>query len=321
MYDDEFDDFSLEEKVTAQDPPKEDIIEEPKNEEDLTSEILKIRGIQDTSKIKFESEEGQIEERSWSDLSKEEKLNILIGEQTSNEEEDNDLDDSEIDLINTIRNSGLSVQDYLQSLQPIQQTQYPQEEFSDDEMYAYDLISKIPDITDDEITEAIDNAKKNETLYKKTVEGLRKEYSRLQEEENLRISSEIEQRESEKFNNFSKQIMSQIGELKSFAGQELELSDQDVDELSQFMLQLDENGTSAFGRALNDPELFVKAAFWILNEDKIIEQLNEKIKDSYTRGANSTKLQNQMAKVVVKKPQDNKNTDELLDIDDEDWLS
>jgi hypothetical protein len=41
------------------------------------------------------------------------------------------------------------------------------------------------------------------------------------------------------------------------------------------MLELDESGTSAFGRALQDPNLFTKAAFWLLNEEQIIEELTK----------------------------------------------
>jgi len=46
-----------------------------------------------------------------------------------------------------------------------------------------------------------------------------------------------------------------------------------MEELSEFILNLDDSGTSAFGRAMNDPALFTKAAFWLLNEDKITEEL------------------------------------------------
>jgi hypothetical protein len=38
---------------------------------------LKTRGIDDPSKIKFEGDDGGIEERDWNSLSKEEKINIL----------------------------------------------------------------------------------------------------------------------------------------------------------------------------------------------------------------------------------------------------
>jgi len=63
--------------------------------------------------------------------------------------------------------------------------------------------------------------------------------------------------------------------MSSFMGQELELSKEEKEDLSQFMLQLDENGMSAFGHAMQDPELFTRAAFWLLNEEKITEELTK----------------------------------------------
>lgn len=317
--DDEFDDLfddGLEEPIKQQEEPTQ----EPSQEEDLTSEILRLRGIKDSEKIKFENEEGVVEERSWSDLDKEEKINILLGsDEQSNQE--NDLDDSEIDLINAIRLSGLSVEDYMAQLQKpvVEQPRYKHEDLSDDELYAFDILSKVEDISDEEITELIENAKKNETLYQKTIEGLRKEYSRLQEEENMRISNEQKYEQQQRYNQFSNQILSEIDSLNSFAGQSLELSRDDVDELSQFILQLDENGVSSFGRALNDPQLFVKAAFWILNEDKIIEELNEKIKESYNRGLRDAKPKASPTVAIQPAKQKQQSLDNSIYIDDDDW--
>jgi hypothetical protein len=63
--------------------------------------------------------------------------------------------------------------------------------------------------------------------------------------------------------------------MNNFMGQELELSQDEKEELSQFMLDLDENGVSAFGRAMQDPEIFTQAAFWLLNQEKISEELTK----------------------------------------------
>jgi hypothetical protein len=41
------------------------------------------------------------------------------------------------------------------------------------------------------------------------------------------------------------------------------------------MLDLDDKGISAFGYALQDPHLFTKAAFWLLNEEQIVEELTK----------------------------------------------
>ena len=41
------------------------------------------------------------------------------------------------------------------------------------------------------------------------------------------------------------------------------------------MFVLDNNGVSAFGRALQDPALMTRAAFWLLNEQQIVEELTK----------------------------------------------
>ena len=163
---------------------------EPSNSydtDDFTTEVLKIRGINDPSKIKFEDVTGAVVERSWDELSKEEQLNIIVGDQKA---EENEISDDEVALINAIRKSGGSVEDYLRSYaeenapEPVNEPQYKINELSDDEVYALDLLEKVgsDNITDEELQQAIDTAKQNEDLYKKTVEGLRQEYIRLQQD-------------------------------------------------------------------------------------------------------------------------------------------
>ena len=144
------------------------------NTDDFTTEVLKIRGIKDPSKIKFEDLTGAVIERSWDDLSKEEQLNIIVGDQNA---EENEISNDEAALINAIRKSGGSVEDYLNyyaqenAPEPITEPQYKINELSDDEVYALDLLEKVgsDNITDEELQQAIDTAKQNEDLYKKTV--------------------------------------------------------------------------------------------------------------------------------------------------------
>ena len=66
---DDFDDFETQE-LTENNNQQE--------EEDLIDSLLKSRGIEDKSKIKFEGEEGDIEEVNWDSLSNDDKLNIII---------------------------------------------------------------------------------------------------------------------------------------------------------------------------------------------------------------------------------------------------
>ena len=293
-------------------------------EDDLTSEVLRLKGIADPSKIKFEDETGAVIERSWDTLTREEQLNILV----SQEESEPDLYDDEIELLNAIRNSGMSVNDYLNAIQTPQETpvqSYKIDELSDEDVYALDLLEKVgaDNITDEELEQAINNAKQNEALFKKTVEGLRKEYIRLQQDEEAQLANEQAAQQEAAYRRFATSITNEIRGLNSFAGQELELSDEDSEELAAFMLELDESGTSAFGRALQDPNLFTKAAFWLLNEEQIIEELSKQMQNNYKRGYEQAKADlqgNNKPKLVFNtKPQPKSQQNDHFFVDDDEW--
>lgn len=292
-------------------------------EDDLTTEVLKLRGISNPDKIKFEDESGAVTERSWDSLTKEEQINILA-DQREHQETNNELAEDEIDLINTIRNSGMSVQDYMQTITP--QINQPQETnqfdaMSDEDLYAFDILNKVGDdnITDEELDAALEAAKANETLFKKTVDGLRQQYNRLQEEQKQNIANQQQAAAQQRYQAFANVVNNQIDNFNSFAGQPIQLSNQDKDNLSEFMLALDEDGSSALGKALQDPKLLTKAAFWLLNEQDLIAELQKQQQDAYTRGYNAGKgdILNK-SKFVFKptKPATSKKDESIWDSDD-----
>ena len=296
---DEFDETPTPEKQEPdQKPEKEGNQEttppsEGDQEDDLTTEVLKLRGINNPDKIKFEDESGAITERSWDSLTKEEQINILA-DQREDQGTNNDLAEDEIELINAIRNSGMSVQDYIQTITP--QINQPQDTnqfdaMSDEDLYAFDILNKVgnDNITDEELDAALEAAKANETLFKKTVDGLRQQYNRLQEEQKQNIANQQQAVAQQRYQAFANVVNNQIDNFNSFAGQPIQLSNQDKDNLSEFMLALDEDGSSALGKALQDPRLLTKAAFWLLNEQELIAELQKQQQDAYTRGYNAGK--------------------------------
>lgn len=296
---DEFDETPAQEKQEPDPKPEKEGNQEttPPSEEDqeddLTTEVLKLRGISNPDKIKFEDESGAITERSWDSLTKEEQINILA-DSREHQETNNDLAEDEIDLINAIRNSGMSVQDYMQTITP--QINQPQDTnqfdaMSDEDLYAFDILNKVgnDNITDEELDAALEAAKANETLFKKTVDGLRQQYNRLQEEQKQNIANQQQAAAQQRYQAFANVVNNQIDNFNSFAGQPIQLSNQDKDNLSEFMLALDEDGSSALGKALQDPRLLTKAAFWLLNEQELIAELQKQQQDAYTRGYNAGK--------------------------------
>ena len=312
------DEFADDSTVNTEDSQQQPQNEKSTSEDDLTSELLALRGIKDVDKIKFEDESGAMIERPWSSLSKEEKLNILAGE-TEESDDSQQLYDDEIQLINTIRNSGMDVKQYMNNIQPIATPRaYNQDELSDDELYALNILQTVgsDNITDEELEKAIEDAKSNEELYKRTVTGLRQQYQQLQTDEQNRIQQEQLAKQQEQYNAYANRIDQEIANFNNFAGQEIELDNNEKQELHQFMLNIDPNtGLSQLGQVLSNPEYLTKAAFWLLNEDKIMSELGKQAQDAYKRGYEAGK---QDKSTLVIKPNKSKKSKEV-NFDDDEW--
>ena len=317
--DDEFSESSTtqQEDTTSQETPPEE-----NNEDDLTSEVLKLRGIDDPDKILFQDDSGAVVTRSWNSLSREEQINILGNVKEQQDQPNNELENDEINLINAIRNSGMDVNSYLQTLTP--QVNQPQQTnvidtMSDEDLYAFDILNKVgsDNITDEELDQALESAKANEALFKKTVDGLRASYNRQYEEEQANIANQQQAAQQQKYQAFANAINNQIDVFDNFAGQEIQLSNEDKDNLSEFMTSLDENGISPLGYALQNPAILTKAAFWLLNEDSISAELQKQVQDAYTRGFNAGKgdMLNK-SKLVFKPKTTSKKSDPTWDSDD-----
>lgn len=287
-------------------------------EDDLTNDLLALRGIKDLDKIKFEDESGAIVERSWNSLDKAEKLNILAGEQEQPHDDSQDLDDDEINLINTIRNSGMNVNQYMENIQPVETPQaYDSQDLTDDELYALNILQTVgsEDITDEEIAKAVEDAKANEELYNRTVQGLRRQYQQLQKDEQERQQQAQYAKQQEQYQAYANRVDYEIQNFNNFAGQEIELDNNEKQQLADFMLNIDQNtGLSPLGQALSNPQYLTKAAFWLLNEDKIMAELNKQAQDAYKRGYDAGKNDKS---TFVKKPKSSPKKE--VNFDDDDW--
>ena len=260
-----------------QNPP----VNEPsqnQNQSDFISDFLKTRGIDDVSKIKFEDDNGNIEEKDWNSLTKEEKFNILNTPLVSQKEEDNSLSDEEIQLLNQIRQSNLTPSQYIQSLsgeQTSNEPQYKIDDLSDDELFLLDLESRVGELTDDMAAQALTNAKQNEELFKKQVEGIRKEYKEREDFQLQQEQAELEQQQQEAYNQFQDSVINSITSFNSIGNLDLNFDDADREELAQFMLSRDEAGNNYLWQALQDPDTLVKAAWFILNGDEALNNISD----------------------------------------------
>lgn len=295
--------------------------------DDFLTSLLKSRGIEDKSKIKFATEEGDIEEVDWDSLSNEDKLNILSSSESTPE---NGLDESEIQLINAIRNSGMSPSEYLQFIgngevaryiQNSQEPQYEIDAYSDDELFLMDFMSRMGEVTEDEATEALERAKANEGLFKKQIEAIRNEYKQAEQENQMQAQLEQEQIAQQQYDQFSDQIVDEINNLKEIQGFELNMENNDMQELYDFITGQDAAGNNYLAKALSDPHVLVKTAWLALNGDQMINDITSYFqkeiasvrKESYKKGVTDTQKKMEKTDKVVFKDTHTKPSKEVFD--------
>lgn len=335
IYDDEF----MENETQKQDVTEEDQINEGESSKEqetttnVVTELLKRQGIEDPNQISFEKEDGSIEKLKWDDLSLEEQLNILnqkpendnlppvndeIGEDIrslAKELKDNNM--SVDDFINYIENQG--IQGYQASLQP----HYEVDNITDDDLFKIDLKNRIPDITPEQLETALEQAKSNEELYNKQVNGIREEYKQFEEEQNAQNEAITVEEQQQEYNEFANAITQTIDSLDNVNGIDIELEDEDKYELAQFILGQDAAGVSNFGKALNDPETFVKVAWFALKGADAIDSITDYFKNeitkvresSYQEGLEDAGSKKNKPRVVTTKTQEQKKYISIDDLD------
>ena len=270
-------------------PPSEPIVEPgPEGDDDLDSllnlepvneptptegsvwdDYLAMHGFVD-GKLKIIDENEEESEINFYDLTKEEQLQILS--QSSSPENDYDLDDSEIELLNSIRESNKSVKDFLEDYKneilaqasAVVEDSYTIDDFTDDEIFELNLRNQF-EFSDDEIKKLLEREHEDEEIFKKKVEVLRKEYKELEDQYKQAQEQEVQAQQQEQYLEFTEKMTGIANTNTEFYG--IELEDEEKNEVLSFLLEQDDSGTTAFYRTLNNPEKLYEAA-WFLRYGK-----------------------------------------------------
>ncbi len=302
------------------------------NDDDYISDFLKSRGIDDPTKIQFADDDNQLTSRSWNDLNKEEKLNIL-NTPVEDHHNDNNLSEEEISFLNYIRQNNLTPSEYFNSIQQ-STSQEPQapvykiDELSDDEVYLLDLESRVGELTDEQAVQALSLAKQqSDDLYQKQIDGIRKEYKEREDFVNQQNQAQLEQEQQEAFNQYQAKVVDAIDNMTSIGNLDLNFEDSDKETLAEFMLSQDESGKNYLYEALQDPEILTKAAWFILNGEEafnsITDYFTNQIKlvsdNQYKRGLEDGKKGiSSRPTVVISDNNTRRNYNSIEDLDDED---
>lgn len=262
--------------------PEPAAAQEPVQEDDIIISMLKQIGISDPSKIKFENDEGEIEEVSWDSLSVEEKMNILTPESP---DPNFGLEDPEINFINLLRDAGITPEEYInyqreQAIEEYRQAlegnpQYEVERLTDEDLYALDLQSRVPDMTDEEVAIALEHEKANPELFEKKMQGIRAEYKALEDERRQNEELLEQQQKQEQFEAFQSDVLDAIESLDEVGGVKLNLDEDDMEEVANFILSLDSAGVSYLGKALDDPQTLARMAWFALKGDEAFATITD----------------------------------------------
>ena len=142
------------------------------------------------------------------------------------------------------------------------------------------------------------------------------------EDENIRQGQiEQEHQAEERFNQFAYSVESQINDFTEFGGYDLNLDQQDMQNLYDFITGTDAAGNNYFAKALSDPKILVQAAWFVLNGKQMVEDITDYFQKeisqvrqkSYNKGLEDARVKNK-SNVVYKEK--GKSIEEYNDLDD-----
>jgi len=291
-------------------------------DEDVLSSYLRSMGI-DPNNIQVDDENGNPSYSSFNSLSRTEQLDLLQSLSGGSGESNNDydLDDDEIDLINSIRRSKMSIEDFVTTIQnrAVQnyvnsgggQQYYDIDQLTDDDLFISDYKNRVPDATEDEVVAALNAAKTNPQSYERMMDGLRDTYKKQEEaiyQQRLQESEDRTKRQQQEYEGLIVDTLNGMSNMK-LGDLDAQLSDEDKEDIASAILDSDATGTRYLVGLINDPETLSKMVWYALKGDEAINQMqryykneiNNRQQAAYQKGFEDAKNGKGMS-YVVKKP-------------------
>lgn len=326
--------YSLENQPIKDDDQKTEPVENDQN--DLVADILKLKGVKDPTSIKWTDEEtGNIVDVNFYELSREDQMDILMASESMTLDSEFSLRDEEKELFQVLQDNDITLSDYLDFVkaQAIEEytkataaNAYTVDSLTDEDIYVLDLKSRFPDLTDDELVEAVNLEKSNQVLWEKKVNGLRASYK--EKEEEVRQETELQNQEMTDADalEFQETVLETLNLTESVSKFELDLNEKEA--IAQFILGADVTGKRYIAKAIEDPETLVEMSWYaIYGKDHIdtlenyyIDQIKLAEEAAYKKGIEEGQKQTSKSSStkktsVVSKPEPKG------DVDDDDFNS
>lgn len=283
-----------------------DFNREPEEPLDLISKLLETKGI-NPQKIQIYDEDDQLTEIPFSELSDEEKLEILSMDNSQSKMPTDD----EIETLNYLRKNNMSLKDFAEwqkqvGVQEYMANQQPYSEiddYSDDEIIAYDFIQRFGDqMTDEEIDTEIERLKTDEEAYKKRVDLLRAAY-KSEAEAQAKLYEEQERSQAEA--NRAAFINAYTDSAKTLDDiQGISLDENDKEELLQFVLEKDAANRTGFSKAMDDPANVLKMAWFLLHGEESFDATVDYFKKEIAKRDKANKQPRAVSRQTAQKATD-----------------
>lgn len=299
---------------------------------DVVTELLKSKGINDPSKIKFENDAGEVEERNWDNLTAREQYNII---NSSDADYNYGLDEDEVNLINGLRTNNLRVNDFIsyvqnQAIQKYVNQNSPAPDFtvdqySDDELYQLDMQARFPDMSEEDIISSLEHDKENESYFERKMNALREEYKNIEIERTAQVLAQQQELQQQQEHEYQSQIVDALNRIEGVGAFTIEMEDRDMQDVYDFLTRSDTHGVRHIAKALNNPDTLVKMAWFAIKGDEAMKSINEyyaqKIKEvaqsNYEKGMNEAKSGKAgQSTLHVRQTTTNKNQNKPTSIDD-----
>lgn len=259
--------------------------------DDVITTMLKKGGINPAA-IEIHDENGQPQLVSFSDLSREEQLDMIASiapavtpNSLGDNENEPDLEDEEVDLLNSIRKSNMSVESFIGAIKEQAINEYLQsggderyysvDELEDDDLYMSDYKSKVPNATEDEVIAALETAKTNPQIFERTMQGMRETYKQQEELIHQQTIQQEEERLAAQQQEYENMVVGAVDNMSQIqlGTIDVTLSNDDKEQIASAILDKDVTGTRYLAHLLNDPGTLSKMVWFALKGDECIDQM------------------------------------------------
>lgn len=237
----------------------------------------------------LETEKG--EKVFYKDLTADQQLKVLGQIVDSSNSDLSSLNVEEKDLLKSVRESKLSINDYMiksaQEFSDINSASqiydaegYKFETMGDDLIYSTYILSNNPDVTEEVLQEEVEHAKKS-PLYASTVTGLRNSFIGQREAQRKIYTDSLIDTRVQEAKQQSIKYVNAARSLNEISG--WPVTEDTKNELLESFVELDATGKSQFLKDMENPELAFKAIWFLKHGEDNFKKIDTYYKDQVQR--------------------------------------